>query len=471
MSATLTQKLAEFAWNLKYDDIPPHVCEKIKTCVFHALCVGLAGYDLASVRLARNVVFAIGAADGGTPPCCDAFPGGGASHDGDFATLLGDGRKVRVMDAAFAGSVMLLSRVQGDTHGVTHTGPVGIPLALALAEAKRKSGKDFLTALTAAYEIMAAVGKDHTKACAARGFRAGSIYGVFGTATIAGLLLDLTEEQLAHALGFASGLAFGTTESLIQGSMEWRYQEGIAARIGMLSAMLAREGALSAPSALEGVNGFYRAFTGRTDPPSGILRDLGVVWESLNVRIKRYPTCIQNNSNVHNAICLARENPQLDPARIKHILVEMNAFEADYPGHKNWGPFKSQGQTLNSVPFCVATALLKRRLAYADLLLFEAPDVLDLVAKIEVEGREGINELCSGITVEMRDGTKYYRKLDVTSEFYSPCFREDVALIREMSDEIPLNSTQIDGLIDAVGSLELAQTVDPLIQHTIIGYR
>lgn len=447
--AELTRELARFACNLKYEDIPAPVIEKMKTCVLHALCTGLAGYELKSVKLVRNLILA-------NP----------TSVYGE-ATVLGDGRKAPVMDAAFAGSVMLLSRVQGDTHGVTHTGPISIPIALALAEKEQKSGRELLTALVAAYEIMAAMGKDYTVDSAERGFRVSSVYGIFGVAAVAGRMLGLDEERMAHALGYASTFAFGTTESLVQGSMEWRYQEGVAARNGMMAALLAREGALSAPTALEGAKGFYRAFTGKTGGFERITQNLGAVWETLNVLIKLYPTCIQNNTNVYNTIRLAEEN-DIDLRAIRGVLVEMNEFEADYPGHKNWGPFKSQGQTLNSVPFCVSTALLERRLRYDDLLRFTDPAILALVERVQVKGRKGINTLCSRITVEMESGEMYTRNMDVTSDFYNLSFQTDTELIRGMVDEIPITPQQIEGLIEMIGRLETLETIEPLIELTII---
>lgn len=447
--ATLSQELAKFAYNLKYEDIPERVIEKIKTLVLHGICVGLAGYNLDSVKLARKAILA------------------NPSNAYGEATVLGNGAKASVMDAAFATSIMFLSRVQADTHGVTHTGPVCIPLALALAEKEKRTGKELITALTAAYEIMGALGKDYTKLSAERGFRASSIYGIFGTATVAGLLLNLSEEELAHALGFAASFAFGTTESLAQGTMEWRYQEGVAARNGMIAALLAKEGAIAAPTALEGNKGFYKAFAGVNENLNGITANFGKVWETLNALIKLYPTCIQNNSHVHNAINLAVEN-DIDPTNIKSILVEMNSFESNYPGHRFWGPFVSQGQTLNSVPFCVSISLLDRRLNYDDLLLFEDPRILKMVNRVQVEGKDDVNLLCSRITVEMEDGKIYTRKLDVTEEFYNLDYKTDVEMIRKMADEIPLTMEQIDGLIETIANLETVTDVDQLIQWTTI---
>jgi 2-methylcitrate dehydratase PrpD len=445
----LTQELARFACNLKYEDIPAPVAEKMKTCVLHAICTGLAGYELESVKIARNIALT------------------NSNSENKEATVIGAGRKASVMDAAFAGTVMCLSRVQGDTHGVTHTGPISVPIALALAEKEQKSGRELLTALVAAYEIMAAVGKDYTKLSTERGFRASGIYGIFGVATVSGLLLGLDEEQMTHALGLASSFAFSTSESLVQGTMEWRYQEGVAIHSGLLAVQLAKGGVRAAPTALEGVKGFYRAFTGETEGFERIIKNLGKEWETLNVLIKLFPTCIQNNSHVYNVLRM-KEEIEINTDDIQSIQVEMNEFEADYPGHKNWGPFVSQGQTLNSVPFCVSMALLESRLRYDDLLRFTDPTIQKLVEIVSVEGQKDINPLCSRITVKMKSGEVHTRSMDVTSEFYNLSFQADIELIRSMIDELPITSQQVEELIEVATKMETLKTIDSLVKLTAI---
>lgn len=449
MGETLTQELAKFAYNLKYEDIPKPVVEKIKTCVLHGISIGLASYNLEFGRIAKRVIKA------------------NPSTIYGEATLLGDGTKAPIMDAAFATSVMFHGRVQEDTHGTTHTGTVCMPLAIAMAEKERKTGRELITTLVAAYEIAAAVGKNYTQHSTPKGFRASSIYGIFGAATVAGLMLNLTEEQLGHALGFASAFAFGTTQSFASGSMEWRFEVGVAARNGMLAALLAKEGAISAPIALEGNMGFYKAFTGKTEDLESITKNLGTVWETMNVTFKLFATCAFNQTQVLNSIGIAEEN-DIDPSKVKSIVVEMSTYEANYPGQKFWGPFKNHGQTLMSVPFCVSTSLLFRRCTFNDLVKFEDPQILNLVNRVQVVGKDEVPFLCSRITVEMDDGTRYFRKMDITEEFYSLDFQTDVDMIRRMADEIPIPIEQINELIEIVANLETAENVDQLIQKTII---
>lgn len=450
MDRTVTQELARFAVNLKYQDIPLTVVDKIKTCILHGTCIGLAGMDIIFGKIARAQISKAPTAIGN-----------GA------VTLIGDGSKVSVMDAAFASSVLYHGRVQEDTHGTTHIGAITIPLAIALAEMNGQSGKDVITALTAAYEVGGAMGKDYTALTTPRGWRASSIYGIFSAATAAGVLLELNEEEMTHALGLASAFAFGTTESFKQATMEWRFEVGLAARNGYLAAVLAKEGAISAPNALEGDMGYFRAFAGTRENLDKITANLGKVWETNNVTFKLYPVCAFNQTQVINSISLASEN-DLDPTQISSIEVNMSEYEANYPGQMNWGPFSTHAGTLMSAPFCVAASLLNRKLTLADLHAFEDTSIMDLVNKTKIIPNPEIGFLCSRIVVTLKDGTVIERPMNVTEQYYNLDFARDVEMMNSMKDEIAISDEKLQALIAIVRDLELQDNVDAFVSNTLV---
>ncbi len=450
MDRTVTQELARFAVNLKYEDIPLNVVDKVKTCILHGTCIGLAGMDIIFGKIARAQISKAPTAIGN-----------------GSVTLLGDGTKVAVMDAAFATSVLFHGRVQEDTHGTTHIGAISIPLAIALAEMNGQTGKDVITALTAAYEVGGALGKDYTALTTPRGWRASSIYGIFSSTTVAGVLMGLNEEEMTNALGLASAFAFGTTESFKQATMEWRFEVGLAARNGYLAAVLAKEGALSAVNALEGDMGFFRAFAGTRENLDKITENLGKVWETNNVTFKLYPVCAFNQTQVINSIALASEN-DLDPAQITSIEVNMSEYEANYPGQMNWGPFSTHAGTLMSAPFCVAASLLKRKLTLSDLHQFEDTAIMDLVNKTKIIPNPEIGFLCSRIVVTLVDGTVVERPMNVTEQYYNLDFVRDVEMMRSMKDEIAISDEKLEALIAFVRSLEQQASMSGFISATLV---
>lgn len=441
---TVNEKLAHFVHSLRYEDLPDSVIEKAKINLLHGLAVALAGVKLEFARIAVQALEESGEVGGGN------------------ATLLLDGRRSTPMGAAFANAVLFHSRTQEDTHGTTHCGPTVIPPALALAEAKRASGRDFLTSLVVGYEVAAAVGKHHTKYSTPRGFRASSIYGIFGAAAASGKLLGLTEEQLVNALGYAAAFAFGTTETFNAGTMEWRYEVGLAARNGLLAAMLAKKGAVAATTAMEGKAGFYHAFAGTTAELDMVTAGLGKEWEILAVDLKPYPVCAFNQTPVSTMLNLVQETG-LRAEDVEAITVWMSPYEANYPGMASKGPFNSIGATLMSTPFCVALACVEGRVTVGGLQQYDHPQINELVSKVTIVPDEGRPMLCTKIRVATKDGRTYEKETIVAPDQYRYTWEQEVRLVKGMQEDMNVPPERLDDLIGAVRRVETIGDVSELV--------
>ena len=208
------------------------------------------------------------------------------------ATLLGDGERVHVEQAAFANGVLIHARAQDDTHypSQTHPGAVVIPAALAVSERFQASGARFLAAVIAGYEVAATVGEELADLVIARGFRAASLFGVLGAATAGAVAAGLDEARTAHAIALAASFASGLAQTWTDGAEEWSYQLGAAARSGVTATLLAQAGVRAAGRALEGGDGFAAAFAGA---PLTLAWpwDPGGRWRMAEVIHKRYPAC------------------------------------------------------------------------------------------------------------------------------------------------------------------------------------
>ncbi|MBW1772652.1 MAG: MmgE/PrpD family protein [Deltaproteobacteria bacterium] len=224
------------------------------------------------------------------------------------ATLFCDGAKVTPMGAAFANAALFHGRAQEDTLGSSHTGTVITPAVLALAERDGYTGKQVLEAVIAGYEIVGALDRAVSGYTTPRGFRASPIFGIFGSASAAGKLLGLSEEETIKAIGFAAAFAGGTLECFAAGTMEWRFEVGVASREGILAALLAKQGAVSAPTAMEGDAGFLRAFADTTEGSESISRDLGKTWSIMSTGFKPYPVCAFNQTPVRIILGILEEN-------------------------------------------------------------------------------------------------------------------------------------------------------------------
>src|SRR4029077_3041678 len=91
-----------------------------------------------------------------------------------------------------------------------------------------------------------------------------SIFGVFGAATVAGKLMNLSAPVLAHALGLAASQACGIQQYAGPGEFNdaKRFHSGWPAQCGIVAAFLAASGLTAPQRVLEGEIGLYRSFLG-----------------------------------------------------------------------------------------------------------------------------------------------------------------------------------------------------------------
>src|SRR5262245_41747346 len=236
--ASLSRQFARWTVGLRYDDLPPDVVDRAKGLTLHAIASALLGSQVPGGQQAVKLI---------------------TEEEGDVrngATMLVVGAKATKGGAAFTDAEMMLAGGKWDTFRMlTHPGTSIIPAALVAAEIEGASGKDFLTALAAGYEVMERLAADFIPTVMARGFHAGPVFGIFGAAVAAAKILRFTEDQTASAIGLCVNLAGGNLES---GGL----REGAAVRNAMLAVSLAKQGSRSEETALEGNAGFYHAFAG-----------------------------------------------------------------------------------------------------------------------------------------------------------------------------------------------------------------
>lgn len=443
MSKTLTGELGEFVAHTKWSELPRDVLERARACLLHDLAVALAGRQAeahAHGLVARHY----------------ALPA--------ESTLFWDGSKASAEGAALANAALMHARTQDDTHfpSSTHTGATVIPAALAMAEAQGRTGEEFLTAMVLGYEVAGRIGREYDTITTPRGFRATSIYGVFGAAAAAARLLQLGPDATAAALGFAANLAGGLGQTWVEGTSEWRFQVGIAGRHGIFAARLAAAGATAARETLEGPAGFYRAFGGTLDHARVAVAGLGRDWVVPEVTLKPYPVCAIQQSPVAMMIDLATTY-DLRPADVREIVLELNPYEAAYPGTDSVGPFTDQGGTLMSGQFCMALALVERTAPLAGLFRFSDAVLDDLTRRTRIVARDTMPALSSRLTVVTRDGRSLTRETIATPGLHKFSFDEDAALVRGLQPEMAIPAQVVERLIDTVRGIERQPTVDGLL--------
>jgi 2-methylcitrate dehydratase PrpD len=238
-----------------------------------------------------------------------------------------------------------------DRSSVLHPGAVIIPAALAAAESVGATGREFLEAVIAGYEIAIrigqAVGKKHYFY-----FHNTATCGVFGAAAAAGWLFGLTEQQFTWALGNAGTQASGLWQFNADGDMSKHLHAGRAAANGVLAATLAARGFTGARHILEGKRGFFAA-TAPGARPEVVLHGLegaGASGMKINrVSLKPHASCRHTHAAIDALLAL-----RFSGGRGVH-RIEVDTYQAALDLCDNPVPYTPYAARF-SLQFCAASA-------------------------------------------------------------------------------------------------------------------
>jgi len=435
-SPPLAAGLAAFVSRLELASLPTDVAEKARVCLLNGYGIGLGCHDTPYAPVARQTALALE----------------GERLDG--ATLLGDGRRTGITGAALANAALFHGRAQEDTCGAAHLGAIIIPLLTALTEGRQLAVERLLPALVAGYEAGGLLEQAYAGKTTPAGLRSSPLYGTISAAAASANLLQLDERQTAAALANAAAFAGGTLQSFADGTDEWRYQVGVAARLGLLATELARAGSVSAPYAFEGSAGYVRAYARTECDVSALLGRLGQDWATRRVTFKPFPVCAFNQTPVTAALALRDE---ISGRPIERVRVRMNPYEVGYAGMDSKGPFTTVSGTLMSIPFCIAVTLARGTPTMATMTDYQDVATNTLMDKIDVVADAGVPKLSAIIEVDLRGGERTVREQRMTFADFSYDRAAVAQLIRRIGRETGVPDAAYDRLEAFVDQLPRGQ--------------
>ncbi|HIN35545.1 MAG TPA: MmgE/PrpD family protein [Dehalococcoidia bacterium] len=336
----ITQILASFASNVNYEDLPPDVVDRAKY-----FCLDFAGVTLngSTTDSAKAVVKAL-----------DDVGRSGPS------TIVGTNKRALPEYAAMANGTAFHSIEMDDVNNEAslHPGVVAFPTALAMADIAPVSGKDFISAVVAGYDVIIRLGRAlKPKEHYGRGFHPTGTCGAFGGAAVAARLLGLQGDDYTHALGIAGSQAAGSMEYLAQGAWTKRLHPGWSAHSGIWAALLARAGYSGPTTILEGRDGFLNAYSGDPDP-SLVLKDLGEEYQVTRTGVKPHACCRYNQGPIDCLLEIGKSNDfqAMDIEEVKIGVLSQGMRLVAEPVEAKRNP-KSVVDMQFSMPFAAAVAL------------------------------------------------------------------------------------------------------------------
>jgi 2-methylcitrate dehydratase PrpD len=288
MMPTTTYELADFVVRTRFADLPAAVRREGPRTFLNWVGCALGG--------CRHEAVAIAVA------AAEEFSGE------KRATVLGRGRLLDALNAAFVNCLASSAYAFDDTHleTVTHpTGPVAAVL-LALAERACLTGEAFLTALVLGIEMTCRL-STALLVPPARGQVGWYITGVtggIGAALAAAKVLGLDLQRTIWALGLAAAQAAGFRQT--HATMSTGFVPAHAARCGLQAALLAARGFTCSDRILEGPHGFATVFA-EAAHLAAATDGLGTRWETLANTYKPYPCGIVIHPVIDACLQLVQE--------------------------------------------------------------------------------------------------------------------------------------------------------------------
>ncbi len=397
-----TRGIAEFVSGLRFEAIPPEVLTRIKLLMLDALGCAIYGADLEWCRILQST---LGKLD--TTRACAVW---------------GTTQRLSAPHAALVNGTQVQGFELDDVHrqGVLHVGAVVLPALIAVSELRAgMSGREFLTAAVAGYEIGPRVGICMGPEHIAQGWHSGATLGVFSAAAGAARGLELDAGKTVHALGIAGTQAAGLMAAQY-GAMVKRMHAGRSSQSGLYGALFAEAGFTGIVNVLESeYGGFCSTFSRSHDrfKLEELIAGFGETWQTMGVALKFY-SCVGSNHTTLDAIRAMQQERRFGPDDVSRITVHGSQVTMDHVGWK----YVPQGLTsaqLN-LPYCVATYLLEGD-CFVDQFTEDKvadPARMALAGKVGVRHDAGITAKGSKfrhmvrVEVELADGTKMERAVE-----------------------------------------------------------
>jgi 2-methylcitrate dehydratase PrpD len=462
--ASLSRQFSQWIVDLRFEHLPPEVVDRAKGLTLQALASILLGSQTPSGRGAVELITdeELGVTRG--------------------ATILVDGRQVTRSGAAFANSEMCFAGGKWDTFRMlTHPGTSIIPAALAAAEGAGTSGKDYITAIVAGYEVMLRMAADFIPTVMTRGFHASPVFGIFGGAIAAAKIMKLDAEQMNSTIALCASLASGNLEGLRSGGKALR--EGAAVRNAMLAVTLAKRGHPGGETVLEGDAGFYHAYAGNNhgtltqsftgDTKASLARmtaDLGREWIILQTLYRVYSIAGYGIAPVDVTAKLCEEH-NLRYEDIDRIEALVNWMETQYPSpafpsRREDGPQKPGGTAYHTAFGAVTRGYPMLRGVGAEPAGPDTPpEVLDLMKRVTIIPSHTMTLFGPRITIFTRDGKSYTRQ--GTGHEFIWDFEEEVRRISPVAPGLPIPASQFEKLIATCRTLDQQKSATDLIKLTL----
>lgn len=422
---TISRKIAQFALDLRYEDLPREVIYQVKRFLFDSIGCAYGAMKTKDV----NIIYNLYKKMGGMPE----------------ATVFGFGDKLPAVNTTLINSLMIRALDFNDIYwkeDPSHPSDL-IPAALSVGEREGKSSKDIIVAIVLAYEFEQRMCEFAVPGIRERKWHHATLTQ-FVSPIVAGKLLDLTEDQMVNAIGI-SGCHNHTIGCPTAGKLTMMKNtvDPMAVQSGVFAALMAKEGYSGTEAVFEGKEGFMDVFGPEWDEER-LVGGLGDSYRILQCSMKAFPTEALTHTHLTAVLKLVNEY-DIKPEEIKEVVITTIARACDilFDSHK-YKP-DSRETADHSLPYCVAAAIVDREVAvnsFSEKKLKD-PRIRKIITKIKGEASEEFERMFpakqpSRIVIRTNGGKEFSQYLEYPKgDPREPMTDEDIALkFNSLSGEV-----------------------------------
>jgi len=399
MDKSISRQIAEFAVNLKYEDLPENVVTEVKRYLYDSIGCAYGGYHTKDVKILRDIYL--------------EMAGTGQ------ATVIGYGDKIPAVNATLVNSLMIRALDFNDIYwkeDPSHPSDL-IPAALAAGELAGSPMKDVIVAIVLAYEFEQRLCEFAVPGVRERKWHHATLTQ-FVSPIVAGKLLGLTVDEIVHAIGI-NGSHNHTIGCPTAGQLTMMKNtvDPMAVQTGVFAALMARKGYTGTEKVFEGKEGLMDVF-GPDWALDKLVGDLGKKFKILECGMKAFPTEALTHTHLSATLKVVRGNDisydQIDSVTITTIA---RACDILFDPHK-YRP-ESRETADHSLPYCVACCLVDHGISTRSFSDEKLKDkrIWEVIDKIKGEASEEFEKMFpakqpSKVVVKTKDGKEYSEYLE-----------------------------------------------------------
>ncbi|MDZ7797685.1 MAG: MmgE/PrpD family protein [Candidatus Marinimicrobia bacterium] len=394
MEKNISRRIAEFAVDLKYEDLPEEVVFEVKRFLYDSFGCAFGSMHTTDVNIIKDLYKEMGGKE--------------------EATVIGFDMKIPAVNASFLNALMIRSLDFNDIYwkeDPSHPSDI-IPAALAIAERVDADMKDVIVAIVLAYEFEQRICEFAKPGVRERKWHHATLTQ-FVSPVVAGKVLGLNVDQMVNAIGISAchnhTIGCPTAGKL---TMMKNTVDPMAVQSGVLAALMAEKGYTGTAAVFEGKEGLMDVFGPDWDT-GALFEDLGDKYKIMECSMKAFPTEALTHTHISAAIKIVKEH-DIDHKDIESVTVTTIARACDilFDPHK-YRP-DSRETADHSLPYCIACALVDRQVTTQsfDKEKLNDPRIWEVIDKIQGEASEAFEKMFpakqpSRVRIKLRNGEEH----------------------------------------------------------------